>query len=708
MTERSEFVADLGQQLADAAPRVAARRRRSRRVVGGVIVLAMVAGGFAILHGVFSGDDSADVELVASPSEQSSEEVADAIDVLTGVEWAETTTSIGGEALPSVVWTGSEVLVLRTENGGNDVVGEMWDPASGGATRTADSGLNWRAGAAVAWTGDELLVVGGSNGPGLNQIGAAYDPTSDEWRPLSDPPGEIDAWENSLIGPGVWTGSEMIIWTAGLAYNPASDAWRTTALSPLSERARPTTVWTGTHLLVWGGCQQDGVQCDEANTGLLADGAAYDPLTDTWSMMPASPLPAAVHLVGGWTGTEAVFSVTEDGEGKAGATALYDPVTERWRIAQDSPLSPRRFAASVWAEDRFVVWGGGGGESDSGFSTGAVFDPAQDRWSPLPDSPGPGRSLHSMVDTGDGIYISATRTQSPPLVLRLPASSTEQAPMVQDRNVAAEPCVATPSREPGSGLIGLPVSELWPQGFEPGFEADEPAYAVVDDPAFETNWFAVAAVVRDLGDRPLGLGVWLMPDPIVAYTGPGEPDPSDPNPQSWQLYAYNAIARAASLWRPFEIEGLNADPQAIIADCFAELPEPFPFLSGQLLDGAEWILTEHPEHGLCLAESGLDYGCDDVGPVIGSDDPPETMRIAAAARPDPGISGDNAGDLAYGYLPDNATTIELLDAAGNAQPVEVVLDTETGMWAAPITPGNNPVAARYLDNDQQIITTVTR
>lgn len=67
------------------------------------------------------------------------------------------------------------------------------------------------------------------------------------------------------------------------------------------------------------------------------------------------------------------------------------------------------------------MWGGGDGRSDDGANDGAVLDPVTGRWSLLPDAPASGRSLHSMVDTGNGVYVSATRTQLPPLVLHLPS-----------------------------------------------------------------------------------------------------------------------------------------------------------------------------------------------------------------------------------------------------------------------------------------------
>ncbi len=704
MSNRDRFVADLGRQLVDAAPRVKARHRRVNRVVAGVVGLVVVAVVAASLAPLSESDES--TELVVVGGDQA-EDTADAVEGVGGAEWEEAQTTLGGDSLPGVVWTGTSVVVLHTMNGGNDVAGEVWDPATREATAIADSGLNWRFGPAVVWTGEEILVVGGTSRPGLNQIGAAYDPTSDAWRPIADPPGGVDGEYHALVGPAAWTGSEMLIWNAGLAYDPVTDSWREIASSPLSERARPSTVWTGSELVVWGGCHEADAMCDEANTGLLADGASYDPATDTWSMLPASPLPPAVHVVAGWTSAEVVYTVTEDGDGSAGATALYDPETRTWRDAEKAPLSPRRSAGAVWAEDRFVVWGGKDEMTDSRQSTGVVFDPAAGHWSLLPDPPGPGRILHTMTDTGDGIYISATRTQSPPLILHLRGGSS--APILAEQPVSPTPkCVRLPTAQNRWGLQGRPVGELWPQGFRPGFNMSEYEYAEVNDPVLETPWYAIGTIVRDLGGRPLGLGVWLMPDPIVTYIGGADPDSAVVDAASWHLSAYNALARTASIWQPNERHLIYADPEAEVAGCFDQLPEPVPFISGQLLDGAGWVLTDDPDHGLCLAASGLDHGCDDLGLVIGADDPPETMRVVVGGNPDLELGEADTGDLAYGYLPDGAVTVEVVDPDGDALRLGVVLDTNAGIWAAPMSPGDNPVAVRYLDGDQQVVKTVTR
>jgi len=369
-----------------------------------------------LMAGCSSEGGNAVPVLSPTPTQRVIDDLAIDLGSSDAVYWEKVPTVVGGEAFPGTFWTGTEVVVLRTENMGNNITGERWNPTTNEVKRVTDPGLVWRAGSAMVWTGEEVLVVGGSNGPGLDQIGTAYNPTSDTWRPLSDPPGTVDGWSNSVGGPAVWTGSEMIIWRPGLAYQPATDSWRSIAESPLPPRNRPAIVWTGTELVVWGGCSpSDTEQCDEMNSGLLNDGARYNPDTDTWTELPTSPLIPAVHMVSGWTGSEMIIVVTDPGNRTGGTAATFDPEGLNWTLIDPPPLDSRRFAAAVWAGNQFVIWGGGNGASDKGAADGATYKPSTAEWSILPAGPGPGRALHSMIYTGDRLYISATRTASPPL-----------------------------------------------------------------------------------------------------------------------------------------------------------------------------------------------------------------------------------------------------------------------------------------------------
>lgn len=72
--------------------------------------------------------------------------------------------------------------------------------------------------------------------------------------------------------------------------------WRTVAAAPLSGRFLPAAAWTGTEMLVWGGAGCQGA-CSGPGIRAHADGAAYDPTTDTWRPLPPSPLAARTGAI---------------------------------------------------------------------------------------------------------------------------------------------------------------------------------------------------------------------------------------------------------------------------------------------------------------------------------------------------------------------------------------------------------------------------
>ncbi|HKO53541.1 MAG TPA: hypothetical protein VJV79_37790 [Polyangiaceae bacterium] len=128
---------------------------------------------------------------------------------------------------------------------------------------------------ASVWTGHELLVWGGgtidSSPDGVTNTGAAYNPETDTWRPISNQ-GAPSARHKPAT---VWTGEEMIVYggNAGVdarAYNPATDRWRSLSLRGApGVHTRGDAVWTGSEVIVWG----------NSNCGV---GGRYDLASDTW------------------------------------------------------------------------------------------------------------------------------------------------------------------------------------------------------------------------------------------------------------------------------------------------------------------------------------------------------------------------------------------------------------------------------------------
>jgi hypothetical protein len=146
---------------------------------------------------------------------------------------------------------------------------------------------------------------------------------------------------NRIRPSGVWTGEEVIVWGGwigrpfglgppqpdGAAYDPDTGRWRLIAEAPMPPSAGAIGVWTGTEVLIWGGVTSTG-------PGPWPVGAAYNPATDSWRTMARAPVRFGFESAAVWTGTEWVFAVERRG---AIRFAVYDPENDSWRRLPDLP-----------------------------------------------------------------------------------------------------------------------------------------------------------------------------------------------------------------------------------------------------------------------------------------------------------------------------------------------------------------------------------
>ncbi len=159
----------------------------------------------------------------------------------------------------------------------------------------------------MVWTGSEALVVGGVDPGGQPRpAAAAYDPVTDTWRTLADPPTDSDRI-NPLVA---WTGTDMLVIggdnpdgsllvSYGEAYDPATDVWRGIASPPVGfVTDRSPAAWTGRELLVWPG--------DGGGSTMEIAPIAYDPATDSWrELAGATDRAAPAGRVGvDWNGVD--------------------------------------------------------------------------------------------------------------------------------------------------------------------------------------------------------------------------------------------------------------------------------------------------------------------------------------------------------------------------------------------------------------------
>lgn len=283
------------------------------------------------------------------------------------------------------VWTGNEMLIWGGTTGNNVPLGDgaRYDPLvdryqpistiGAPSARTGHTAVNtgasfdpargvWSATSTVGapqarwspicvWTGQKMIVVGGysATNTGLS-TGAAYDPATDTWTPIA--PGHTST-NSSWREYGVWTGSEMI--TKSGRYDPALDRWTATSVPP-GTRTGATRLWTGSRVIVWGGCWDQGVG------GCQVDGRGewYEPAADTWGLIDDNLAETtAMDHVAVWTGTHMVAFGGDAFFGKAKDTGIrYHAATNTWQSTRASVGVPMPFGSTVWTGTAAISYGG--------------------------------------------------------------------------------------------------------------------------------------------------------------------------------------------------------------------------------------------------------------------------------------------------------------------------------------------------------------
>lgn len=155
---------------------------------------------------------------------------------------------------------------------------------------------------------------------------------------------------------------------------------------PLQARGGHDVLWTGQEMIVWGGVSRR--RPDSA----LADGAAFDPATNTWRMLAPGPffMPLATRAV--WAGDRMIV-VTHD------QTVAYDPAVDMWTTIGAGIDPPDSRDHIAWTGSHVVVW------SSAGIH---LFDPDARVWTRLPD-PGVGAGGGGALRPLDGqLYVSGS------------------------------------------------------------------------------------------------------------------------------------------------------------------------------------------------------------------------------------------------------------------------------------------------------------
>jgi hypothetical protein len=252
----------------------------------------------------------------------------------------------------AVLWSGASYdNALHLRPAADD--GAVYDAATDAWKIIDGAPIAGRRSAKAVWTGSRVLIWGGVDDEdrGLHD-GALLDPSSGEWATMAQAPEQVSASGSAAV----WTGTEMLVWggpsgSKGAAYDPKTDHWRLLPDAPIVSRPIESATWTETEMIVWS----DG------------DGAAYNPVIGKWRVTSPSPLQPA-HPTGVWNGSDVVF-LGGANTGSLTESAAYHPVTDTWQMLAPGLSHPG--LGFVWT-----------GTTILGVVKGAVvdYDPVADAW----------------------------------------------------------------------------------------------------------------------------------------------------------------------------------------------------------------------------------------------------------------------------------------------------------------------------------------
>ncbi|MFQ5814196.1 MAG: hypothetical protein ACE5I2_13555, partial [Anaerolineae bacterium] len=537
----------------------------------------------------------------------------------------------------SAIWTGEEMLVwggyyhlnnFLNDGGRYDPVTDTWTPIS---TVNAPIG---RLRHTAVWTGQGMIVWGGESGGGgvTTNTGGRYDPATDTWRPIS----LVSAPSPREMHSAVWTGTEMLVWGGcptiyctqvfndGGRYDPATDTWRPIYASEgLIPRHFHQAVWTGDRMIVWGGANDP-------------QGMSYDPDTGTWT--PISTINAPVPTFQGagiWTGEEMIVwggctTFTTTGcPSYVNTGGRYHPATNTWTsITAVGAPAARWTHTAVWTGREMIVWGGCG---DACYYTGGRYDPQSDTWIALEltNAPSP-RSNHEAVWTGEAMIVwSGCSTGG-----CVGATTLLNTGGQYELTSSAPTPTATPPRDSPGPILSIP--------------SNVPAVAgqAVSVPVnFTSNGHSIASTAFSVDY-----------DQTCLAFDPTDND-GDDIPDAVNLSLPGAFNASVT----FDGNDTDSELDFLIADTFPPL--------SSLPDGAiatiTFIATCQPSPGTSI-----------IAPVDFSDDPPASfgntdgqsvpgITSNGSVKIQSGTAGDCNGDLAVDAGDISALTLEIFDGDGN-------------------------------------------
>jgi hypothetical protein len=335
------------------------------------------------------------------------------------LDWQPILNPVGARSGASAVWDGSRMMIFGGLDPNTRISNGLlaFDPSLDAWTVLPSSDMQGRFGHHSFVTEDRLLIVYG----GQTDIG------SGEWQPSGDvldlttgisrkipsqrPAGSVRSVRQTQTA--VWTGTHLVSWGGawtvdGTNWNPEGGIWdpHIRKWSEMSLKNAPTrwsghsAVWTGREMIVWGGRPLPGAGT-ETNTG-----AIWNPETNQWRPVNAlgAPSPRVGH-VAVWTGEKMIIFGGTDRSGGIRATGgIYDPQTDQWETFSSELITQRTGMLTAWTGDELLIHGGRTREAL--FGAVVAFNPVSKAWRSLAvDSSPEAREYHTGVWTGLSLIV---------------------------------------------------------------------------------------------------------------------------------------------------------------------------------------------------------------------------------------------------------------------------------------------------------------
>ena len=233
-------------------------------------------------------------------------------------------------------------------------------------------------------TGD-VYSVGGAVGGAGNGRAFVYDPSTQAWRLIANPPqplsSPVAAFSDGRLyvagGRNAAGGTSSVY-----SYDPSSGTWSQATSLPEVLGAGAAAAVLGGQVYVVGGCS------DVVCTPVFESVYRYDPVSNTWTRLADYPVPVTYGACAGIAG-EIVCSgglATSASSTSYKSTYVYNPAANTWTQAADMPYDDWGMAYAG-ANDELQIIGGVMMTNSTEITNQVLqYDPVTNTWSALPNA----------------------------------------------------------------------------------------------------------------------------------------------------------------------------------------------------------------------------------------------------------------------------------------------------------------------------------